>query len=72
MAIQSYMDGGVAGQLSLLIPDSAKEIAVRSTYVAAATGSTNDAIDALRAARIELGHQQASLAAAQTQASSRP
>jgi cell wall-associated NlpC family hydrolase len=68
MAIQSYMDGGVAGQLSLLIPDSAKEIAVRGTYVAAATGSTNDAIDALRAARIELGQKQTSLATAEAQA----
>jgi len=68
MAIQSYMNGGVAGQLSLLIPDSAKEIAVRGTYVAAATGSTNEAIDALRAARIELGQKQTSLASAEAQA----
>jgi cell wall-associated NlpC family hydrolase len=69
MAIQSYMEGGVAGQLSLLIPNSAKEIAVRGTYVEAATGSTNDAIDALRAARIELGQKQTSLAATEAQAS---
>jgi len=68
MAIESYMNGGVAGQLSLLIPDSAKEIAVRGTYVAAATGSTNEAIDALRAARIELGQKQTSLTSTEAQA----
>jgi peptidoglycan DL-endopeptidase CwlO len=68
MAIASYMDGGAARQLSLLIPGSANQIAVRGTYVQAATRTDNNAIDALRAAHIELGHQQASLATAQAQA----
>jgi peptidoglycan DL-endopeptidase CwlO len=68
MAIQSYMDGGAARQLSLLIPGSANEIAVRGTYVQAATGSDNEAIDALRAAHIELGREQVSLSSTRAQA----
>jgi len=68
MAIQSYMDGGAARELSLLIPGSETEIADRSTYVAAATGSDYDAIDLLRAAHIELGRQQATLDASQAEA----
>lgn len=68
MAVQSYMDGGAARQLSLLIPESANEIAVRGTYVQAATGSDNEAIDALRATHIELGRQQASLDSTRAQA----
>jgi cell wall-associated NlpC family hydrolase len=68
MAVQSYMEGGAARQLSLLIPGSANEIAVRGTYVQAATGSDNDAIDALRAAHIELDREQAGLTATQAQA----
>jgi cell wall-associated NlpC family hydrolase len=68
MAINSYMDGGAAHQLSLLIPGSANQIAVRGTYVETATGSNSDAIDALRAAHIELSRQQATLAGAEAQA----
>jgi len=68
LAVESYMDGGAARELSLLIPGSADQIAVRGTYVAAATGSDNDAIDALRAAHIELGRKQTTLASAQAAA----
>jgi cell wall-associated NlpC family hydrolase len=68
MAIEDYEEGGAARQLSLLIPGSADQIAVRGTYVAAATGSDNEAIDELRAAHIEFGRQQATLASAQAEA----
>ncbi len=70
MAIQSYMQGGAARQLSLLIPSTADQLALRGTYVQAATGSNSDAIDALRAAHTALNHEQAALAAAQAQAQS--
>jgi cell wall-associated NlpC family hydrolase len=68
LAIQSYMQGGAASQLSLLIPSSADQLALRGTYVSAATGLNTDAIDALRSAHIALGQRQAALAAAQAQA----
>jgi cell wall-associated NlpC family hydrolase len=68
MAIESYMQGGAASELSLLIPSTSDQLALRGTYVQAATGSDTQAIDSLRAARTALDHQQASLAAAQTQA----
>ncbi len=70
LAILSYMQGGAASQLSLLIPTSADQIALRGTYVAAATGSNTDAIDALRAAHTALDQRQADLSAAQAQAQS--
>jgi peptidoglycan DL-endopeptidase CwlO len=70
LAILSYMQGGAASQLSLLIPTSADQIALRGTYVAAATGSNTDAIDALRAAHAALDQRQADLSAAQAQAQS--
>jgi len=68
VAIQAYMQGGAARELSLLIPSDVDEIALRGTYVSAATGSNSDAIDALRAAHTALGRQQAFLAGAQAQA----
>ena len=68
LAIQSYVQGGAASQLSLLIPSSADQLAMRGTYVAAATGLNTDAIDALRSAHIALDQRQAALAAAQAQA----
>ena len=68
LAVRAYMDGGAARQLSLLIPGSATEVADRSTYVAAATGSANNAIDSLRAAHVELSRQQAVLAGDQAAA----
>src|SRR5579871_4503212 len=68
MAILSYMQGGAASRLSLLIPSSVDELVLRGTYVSAATGSTSDAIDELRSARTALDHVQASLTASQEQA----
>jgi cell wall-associated NlpC family hydrolase len=68
MAILSYMQGGAATRLSLLIPGSVDELVLRGTYVSAATGSASDAIDALRSARAALDRQQASLGAAEAQA----
>ena len=68
VAIQAYMQGGAARELSLLIPSDVDQIALRGTYVQAATGSNSDAIDALRAAHTALGRQQAFLAAAEAQA----
>ena len=68
LAIQSYVQGGAASQLSLLIPSSADQLAMRGTYVAAATGLNTDAIDALRAAHLALGQRQTALSAAQARA----
>ncbi|HVM67345.1 MAG TPA: NlpC/P60 family protein [Acidimicrobiales bacterium] len=68
MAILSYMQGGAATRLSMLIPGSVDELVLRGTYVSAATGSASDAIDALRSARTALDRQQASLSAAEAQA----
>jgi peptidoglycan DL-endopeptidase CwlO len=62
------VQGGAASQLSLLIPGSADQLALRGTYVAAATGLNTDAIDALRAAHLALDQRQAALSAAQAQA----
>jgi len=68
MAIRSYMQGGAATRLSLLIPSSVDQLVLRGTYVSAATGSATDAIDELRSARESLNQEQASLAGAQSQA----
>ena len=68
MAVQSYMRGGAAQQLSMLIPTSATEIGLRSTYVKAVTGNTNDAVDSLHATKTELGRLQSQLTAAQADA----
>ena len=68
MAILSYMQGGAASRLSLLIPSSVDELVLRGTYVSAATGSATDAIDALRSARTLLSHVQSSLSASAAQA----
>ncbi len=68
MAILSYMQGGAASRLSLLIPSSVDELVLRGTYVSAASGSAADVIDALRSARTALDHEQASLTAAEAEA----
>jgi len=68
MAVQSYMQGGAAAQLSLLIPASADQIALRGTYVRSVTANTNDAVDALHEAHANLARLQAQLTAAQTEA----
>jgi cell wall-associated NlpC family hydrolase len=68
MAILSYMQGGAASRLSLLIPESVDQFVLRGTYVSAATGSASDAIDALRSARTALNQEQSSLSGAQAQA----
>jgi cell wall-associated NlpC family hydrolase len=67
-AIQAYMQGGAAQQLSLLIPAAANEIGLRGTYVKSVTASTNDAVDALHATKTELGILQGQLTAAQADA----
>jgi len=69
MAVESYMQGGAAHQLSLLLPSSATEIGVRGTYVRSATANTNDAVDALHQAHVTIGRLQAQLAASQKDAS---
>lgn len=68
MAVLSYMQGGAATRLSLLIPSSVDELVLRSTYLTAATGSASDAIDALRSARAELDREQSFLSAAEANA----
>jgi peptidoglycan DL-endopeptidase CwlO len=68
MAILSYMQGGAATRLSLLIPSSVDELVLRSTYLSAATGSASDAIDALRSARAALDREQSFLSAAEANA----
>ncbi|MHB8465468.1 MAG: C40 family peptidase [Acidimicrobiales bacterium] len=67
-AIQAYIQGGATQQLSLMIPSSASEIGVRGAYVKSVTGATNDAVDALHAARTQLGRLHADLTAAQADA----
>ena len=68
MAVDSYMHGGPARQISLLVPSSANEIADRGTYVRSVTANTSDAVDALHQAHVELGRLQAQLAGAQADA----
>ena len=68
MAVESYMQGGGVKQLSLLIPSSSNEIGVRSTYVKSVTANTNDAVDALHQAHVELSRLQAQLVTAQADA----
>ncbi|GAC1518228.1 MAG: C40 family peptidase [Acidimicrobiales bacterium] len=68
MAVESYMQGGGVKQLSLLIPSSSNEIGVRSTYVKSVTANTNDAVDALHQAHVELSHLQGTLVSAQADA----
>jgi cell wall-associated NlpC family hydrolase len=68
MAVLSYMQGGAASQLSILIPSSVSEIGLRNAYVSSVTGNTNDAVDSLHATKTELSRLQNQLAAAQTAA----
>ena len=68
MAVEQYVQGGAVRQLTLLIPSSATEIAVRGTYVRSVTASTNDAVDALHQADANLARLQAQLTAAQADA----
>jgi cell wall-associated NlpC family hydrolase len=68
MAISSYMQGGSAADLALMVPQNAQELAIRDVYVRTVAGGTNDAIDALRQLHAQLGDQQNQLAADQAAA----
>jgi peptidoglycan DL-endopeptidase CwlO len=65
MAISSYMQGGSAADLALMVPQNAQELAIRDAYVRTVAGGTNDAIDALRQLHAQLGEQQTQLVADQ-------
>jgi cell wall-associated NlpC family hydrolase len=65
LAVSSYMEGGQIAKIGLLVPKSVNELSNRAAYVRAIAGGTNDAIDALHQAHVQLGEQQAALSAQQ-------
>jgi cell wall-associated NlpC family hydrolase len=68
LAVTSYMRGGSAAQLQLLVPKSTADMVVSDAYVRTVASGSSDAVDALRQAHAQLGDQEAQLAADQVAA----
>lgn len=62
-AVNAYMHGGNTSMIEQLVKSNGSDLAVRKTYVEAATADQTSTLDALRAARQDLEAQQSKLKA---------